>query len=457
MKSRLLKTLITIVCMCSFLINGCGKDMKVSKSNDKDEVTDTLKPVGNSKEEEKQTSDTSKVTESMENGTENKTDSYIESLEGYQGAYYTKEYRNVFKECGYSEAEINVKLQRAWDALFYGGESTKIYYEVGEDEAYILDTGNQDVRSEGMSYGMMMCVQMDKKEEFNRLWKWAKTHMQNTSGPNEGYFGWSINTDGTPKDTGPAPDGEEYFALSLFFASNRWGDGEEPYDYSNQARYILRQALHQEDDGVGNNMWNTENKLIKFVPTSLYSDPSYHLPHFYELFALWADEEDRDFWKEAGKASREYLKLACHPETGLAAEYATYEGIPVEFNGHEFFYCDSYRVAGNIGLDYMWFANDPWQVEQSKRIQDFFVNEGIGKHYSKYSIDGVAQKEANYQATGLVAMNAMASLAAEGPNVVVMIDDLWRKTPATGKWRYYDDCLYFFGLLSLSGNYRIWE
>ncbi len=33
--------------------------------------------------------------------------------------------------------------------------------------AYIEDTGNNDARTEGMSYGMMLCVQLDMKEE---LW-----------------------------------------------------------------------------------------------------------------------------------------------------------------------------------------------------------------------------------------------------------------------------------------------
>ncbi len=383
---------------------------------------------------------------------------YTDSLEGYTGAYTTKEYRNVFLECGYSEEEINAKLQKAWDTIFYGGDSHRIYYESGEDEAYILDTGNNDVRSEGMSYGMMICVQMDKQEEFDRLWKWAKTHMQQTGGPNEGYFNWSMNPDGTSRSNGPAPDGEEYFAMALFFASNRWGDKEEPYDYGNQARYILRQMLHQEDNGSGSNMFHLEKKLIKFVPGSTFSDPSYHLPHFYELFALWADEEDRSFWKEAAAASREYLPLACHPETGLAPDYATYEGVPVASGGnHDLFASDAYRVAGNIGLDYSWFAADPWQLEQSNRLQQFFVDQGIGKHNSIFSVDGVPQPGSEYQATGLVGMNAMASLAAYGPNVKVMVEDFWRKEPAMGKWRYYDNCLYFFSLLALSGNYRIWE
>jgi oligosaccharide reducing-end xylanase len=117
---------------------------------------------------------------------------------------------------------------------------------------------------------------------------------------------------------------------------------------------------------------------------------------------------------------------------------------------------DAYRVAGNIGLDYLWFAADPWEKELANRIQAFFVKEGIGKHYSKYKIDGTPVKSANYQSTGLVAMNAMASLAADGPNVKLFIDDLWSKSPVSGEWRYYDNCLYMFSLLALSGNYRIW-
>ena len=39
---------------------------------------------------------------------------------------------------------------------------------------YIEDIANNDVRTEGMSYGMMIAVQMNRKEVFDSLWKWAK-------------------------------------------------------------------------------------------------------------------------------------------------------------------------------------------------------------------------------------------------------------------------------------------
>ena len=98
-----------------------------------------------------------------------------------------------------------------------------------------------------------------------------------------------------------------------------------------RARKILRECIHKGEPGhSGEPMWNRDNKLIKFIPGVEFTDPSYHLPHFYELFALWADEEDRMFWREAAGNSRVFLHLACNPDTGLSPEYAEYDGIPTQ-------------------------------------------------------------------------------------------------------------------------------
>lgn len=136
--------------------------------------------------------------------------------------FSTKTYRNVFREIGKSEAEIEERLRQIVHTFFYE-DGEKVYFPVGQDMAYIEDTGNIDARTEGMSYGMMICVQLGMKEEFDRIWKWAKTYMYMEDGENEGYFAWSCKPDGTKNAYGPAPDGEEYFAMALFFASHRWG------------------------------------------------------------------------------------------------------------------------------------------------------------------------------------------------------------------------------------------
>lgn len=163
-----------------------------------------------------------------------------------QGAFYTDEYRNVFLENGYSKEEIDRKVEETFQAMFYGPEDVRIYHPAGPDMGYIEDTGNHDARTEGMSYGMMMCVQMDKKEEFDRIWKWAKTYMYMEDGENAGYFAWSCQTDGTKNAYGPAPDGEEYFAMALFFAANRWGNGEGIFDYEAEAKKLLSDCIHRE-------------------------------------------------------------------------------------------------------------------------------------------------------------------------------------------------------------------
>ena len=116
------------------------------------------------------------------------------------GAYETKQYRNVFAEYGYSEEEIEKRVQETFETIFHGSEEERFYHEAGEDMGFMEDTGNHDARTEGMSYGMMVCVQLDKKEEFDRLWKWTRTYMYMDEGPGKNYFAWSCaNTWKTPK------------------------------------------------------------------------------------------------------------------------------------------------------------------------------------------------------------------------------------------------------------------
>jgi oligosaccharide reducing-end xylanase len=376
-----------------------------------------------------------------------------------EGSFYTGEYRNLFQENGMSEEAIRQRLNDTWNELFYGAPDVRIYHPMGDDKGYIVDTGNTDVRTEGMSYGMMIAVQMDKKEEFDRLWKFAKVYMQHSEGRYKDYFAWHCKLDGTRLSPGPAPDGEEFFAMALFFASKRWGDGDEPFNYSEQAKIILRACVHKGEDGEGDPMWDPATKLIKFVPETPFSDPSYHLPHFYELFALQADEQDRTFWKEAAARSRAYLQKACHPGTGLSPEYANYDGTPAEPQPHgdfRHFFSDAYRVAANIGLDNEWFRCDPWQVGQSNRIQAFFRDINVAD-YRRYTIDGQPFEEPSLHPFGLLATLAMASLAADGPDAGHFVKLFWNTPLRTGDRRYYDNCLYFFSLLALSGNYRIYS
>ena len=371
------------------------------------------------------------------------------------GAVSTGKYRNLFKELGYSDAEIDKKVESAWQKFFYGTDEERIYYPVGEDMAYIYTADTDDVRSEGMSYGMMICVQMDKQEEFNRLWKWAKTYMQHKSGQYEGYFAWQMNKDGKIKDDTPAADGEEYFATSLLFASARWGNGKGIYNYNKEAQEILKTMLHQADDGVGVNMFDRTHKMPVFCPignAATFSDPSYHLPAFYEVWAIKA-EQDNDFWREAAEASRQHFKDATNEKTGLGPDYSEYSGTAKHEGNHADFRFDAWRIAANIACDYAWWAQDSWATTHANRIQSFFYDQGVDSYGNQWSLDGKNLNSPDHS-PGLVAMNATASLASSDKKSWSFLEDLWNISPTTGKYRYYDGCLYMMGLLHCSGKFR---
>ncbi len=380
-----------------------------------------------------------------------------------QGAFETGKYRNVFAECGCSEKETEDRLESIFQTMFYGPDKERIYHPAGTDMGYLEDTGNLDVRTEGMSYGMMMCVQLDRKKEFDCLWKWVMTYMYLDRGPNAGYFAWSCALDGTKNAYGPAPDGEEYFAMALLFASHRWGDGAGIFSYGERARSLLHVCVHKGEDGApGRAMWDARNKLIRFIPEVDFTDPSYHLPHFYQLFSLWAEEEDRPFWKEAAEASRAYLKKACNPETGLSAEYAEFDGTPYvnhskQWGGrHDWYYSDAYRTIANVALDYSWFASDDWACSETEKLQKFFCETVKQNPDGIYTIDGEILPGKAMHPVAITAVNAEASLASQGKYAADCVRRFWETPLRTGDRRYYDNCLYLFAFLALSGRYRIW-
>ena len=148
--------------------------------------------------------------------------------------------RNLFEEYGYSKFDIENKVIDCWNEIFDPKNPNHFYFDAPDNTGYMEDTGNDDARTEGMSYGMMMALQMNRKDIFDRIWKWACTYMWMEEGWSEGYFAWSCGLDGKRNADGAAPDGEEFFAMALFFASHRWGDGEGIFCYSEMAKKILK-------------------------------------------------------------------------------------------------------------------------------------------------------------------------------------------------------------------------
>ena len=411
-----------------------------------------------------------------------------------KGAFATGKYRNLFAEAGHGQAEIDAKLDKSFQQLFHGNKDTQtLYFEGAKNDngptAYIVDFNNRDVRTEGMSYAMMIAVQMDKKEEFDALWNWAYTYMYyaQPGTSNSGYFAWTAPPNATRHaTTGPAPDGEEYFTMALYFAAHRWPGGKGIYDYKAYADKILVDMLHhpsatastsqpatqpaaQPAAGRGpggrgpgggggvNNMFNTEAKMVRFVPgtgTGGNTDPSYHLPAFYELWARWGPEADRQFWLDAATASRDLFAKVANPETGLCPDQCSYTASPSRGNSGAF-QADAWRCQSNIGVDWSWFAKDPRQQELSNKVQATFAAKGMETYPEKMSLDAKSIIS-NRHVIGLVATNAAASLAATDPKAKDFVEALWNAPIPDGQDRYYSGCLYLMNFMHVSGKFRIW-
>ena len=419
------------------------------------------------------------------------------------------ECRNVFVEMGYQPAQVDAKLKEVFNDVFRG--PNKVYFEVGDSMGYVSDIKNHDARTEGMSYGMMIAVQFGEKDIFDRLWRWSKKYMQHQSGNREGYFAWSCKTDGTRNAEGAASDGELYFITALIFASNRWGNNTG-INYKAEAQHILNCIQPKEYTpeprqggfpGFGPTtntqhptptiqkmyLIDPETKLITFTPDGFgnrYTDPSYHIPAFYEVWAKWADDGRADYWRACAQASRAFLHKATHPVTGLNADMCQFDGSEMQMprwpgmpqpkpgekprrNGSNNFRYDSWRVPMNITLDYEWSGADAeWQRGYGERIQNFFYSQGVDKFVDQYRPDGSLPEENEIlqaggfrklrHSIGLVSTVAAASIMCKHAKSKEFVDALWnaKHVPFEDGYfdAYYDGLLRLFAFMHLSGNYR---
>lgn len=386
-----------------------------------------------------------------------------------KGAFYTDEYPNLFLEAGYSQSEIDAKLQKAYSDLFEG--PNRIYFEMGDSMGYVSDLKNHDARTEGLSYGMMIAVQLDKKDVFDRIWRWSKKYSQHQSGPREGYFGWSINPETMKMNSpGSASDGELYYVTSLLFASNRWGNNTG-IDYYGEARRILGAMWKKDGTGGIHHVINIEHKQISFVPEGggyEWTDPSYHVPAFLEMWAEYANDGHEQFYRDCADTARVFLHRACHPVTGLNTDYANFDGSPhsTRWMPAAFRY-DSWRVPMNIAMDYYWFGKDSrWQEDYALRFQGFLRSKGMDNFVDQYNPDGT-EPEFILQAggyrklrhsLGLIATTATLSIFDDVDPNLDFVHKLWnaKLEPYDDGYfdPYYDGLLYLFSLMHLSGNYR---
>ena len=336
-----------------------------------------------------------------------------------------------------------------------------VYYETADNMAFIYDTGSNDVRSEGMSYGMMISVQTNHRTEFDKLWRWAKRYMAYPkNSPWDGYFCWQCTRDGKQIGNSNASDGELYFATALFLAAERWNEPR----YAEEANEILQKCMSKTGEGGVYNLYNRDNFLITFVPDRVgkeFCDPSYQLPAFLDKWAKVATK-DRKFWKKAAKAARQHLIDSADPVTGLYPDYSNYDGSAYRWPhaGYDtsIYMYDAIRCAMNVGMDYYLCGKDKKrQTAVMSRLLSFFKSDGY-KH-ARFSLDGKTRFEEYTH--GMYGANAVAAFALANSTpehkelAKEQLERLWNSQPPTGKYRYYDGMVYYLSWLHVAGCFSL--
>jgi oligosaccharide reducing-end xylanase len=370
-------------------------------------------------------------------------------------------YPNLFKELGHSDVEIANKIAAWFAQLFHGDAgSQSIYFPVGTDQANIQDIlHNKEIRTEGMGLGMMVAVQLDKREEFDRLWTYAATVLERENGAGRGYFQSHCDT---PTTTEPCDDpyGEQQMVTALIFAHDRWGS-TTTIDYETEALELLNVLRHKEDENGGvvdgvTNTFDVSTALPYTVPRDVeaaqqFGRPSIVMPAYYDL---WAQATGDPFWTRAATASRGYWKRTATPTTGLMPVRATFAGEPVA--PWDNFLAEAYRAQINMALDHIWTTGvpDDWEVTEANLLLSFFTGKGIDNYNATYTLDGVALDMARDNA--LVACNGVTAMIATKLDRASYVNEVWALPPPVGTSRYYSGILGLTSLLMLSGQYVIW-
>ena len=371
----------------------------------------------------------------------------------YSGAYYTGDYTSPFKTyLDKTDEEIQAKMDQLWDHYFKGGNNSKIYYDNGS-QAYILNIADNDIRSPGMAYGMMIAVQTGHKTEFDKLWNFAKNHMWHKSGEKDGYFSWQCGTDGSVKDYNCCPDAEMYFMASLLFASKRWNDKQ----YWTDAQYILDKMWTNN----AKKLFSSTHKVIAYQPGYDYTEPAYDLPAFIELFARCSETQGEN-WASTITHTRNHLYNSSNITSGLFAEISHFDGTPcsVSFYPNSTKYMrEAIRCAMNFGMDYYLFGVDAQrQTEMAQRLIGFF--EADNYQHARFNWDGTNPSETYTQGeTGANAVACYALMGVAGQEDIIRknLQKAWDSSLMTGTYRYYDGLVHYLSMLHLCGSFKIWK
>lgn len=314
---------------------------------------------------------------------------------------------------------------------------------LGEADVKDIDNDNNTSEmltvSEGVSYALLRAVWMNDKVTFDKVWNWARTHLQRKN--IREVYDWTNNTFKAPRkrdnlfawrwvpnfqrkegvvidnSSGAvsrdgfdvASDADLDIAAALIFAANRWGG-----EYLAEAKLIVRDIWEKLVIPVNGKPYLVGGDQFKEAGEI---NPSYFRPaYFRKLFPL---VDPGHQWNQLAETSYEVLnnagKMQMSDEAGRS--YGGTKNLPPNwvritpagglaesgtFKEDQLFGWDAFRTLFAVSMDYAWTGNEKAK-EYLKSVQPFFADQLKinGRLNGGYNHDGSVVNSRRAGAAGL--------------------------------------------------------
>ena len=405
---------------------------------------------------------------------------------GLGGAIVPGNGTNLFTTLlGKTQADVDTKLTTAVNR-FFGigtGEPTtptaatgyRCYYELPQDAsmAFIWAADSDDVRSEGMSYGMMIAVQMNMQAQFDRLWKFAKTYMQfpGDSGIDRLALLLQVAGHGEPRQRhqldgqlqrprpGPPPTAT---STSPRRSTSRTGAGAATAPPTTSWRPTTSRPRccttrpRPTAAARSSTPARTWSCSIPRAPRASSPIPATTCPRSTSCSRRTGPSADATKWRTVAATSRGFLVTSAHATTGLHPDYATFAGAPTTAaanDGHNDFGYDAWRVVMNMAVDYAWVQRRQPHEDADREVPH--VLHRLPQHRQRHAepVHGQRRQRVGRRLDRADRDAGRRRAGVGARNRTRFVNNLWNIAQQSGDYRYYQECVYLLGLLNVAGKF----
>jgi endo-1,4-beta-D-glucanase Y len=344
--------------------------------------------------------------------------------------------------------------------------TAKQYYDRWKTELVTSDGAGENLRvrrpanemdttvSEGIASGMIFSVVFGDQDQFDKFWKYARSHANGN-----GLMAWRIQPDGsvTPGigDEGAATDADEDMAWALILADKKWGGaGSIGQPYIDAAKeQIERIWNHEVDHGRGELLLAGDS-----WGATVAHNPSYFAPNQYRLFAQvtgnmgWMTVIDKNY----AVLNSTLTAMRGNETNGLVPAWTDPEGNPSQpWEGAPMHYqYDSARMPFRIGQDWCDFG-EPRAKAYLDKTSSFFAGIGAAMIVDGYDLNGNPRAENALPAQSALFVGGAGVGAMSDPSRLAFVDATYQLMLTKDLFPpsyYYNLCWQVFSLIMMTGN-----